>query len=352
MAVTQAEPIVDAEVVHDDEPTGASVALVRQEHADVSLFRTEDPVEVIAAATRVANALKGVVQAQNLIQNIAGKEHPLVEAWQTLGAMLGVSAVPIGEPSTIAWPHPIPAALKDAHERGLSFGFSATYTAVKGGAVVGGGSARCVRTESKWKSSDDQNMASMAQTRAISKTLSGPLRFVMALAGYSTTPAEEMPDNSTGGAPNGPEVDDATGTNAKRSLLAICGGDKTVASELWEKIKGHCGGYMPRPAAIALLAAGAGIPTRGGNASQTAQQPPQAAVVPQDGGSAPDNENDPEREGMEDEALAIWEQLTTPAQALKKVNDCRGNKTRISALVDAGNQALELKAAGPQEAKS
>ncbi len=161
--------------------------------APVSLFQTNDPTEVIEQATRVANALKGVVASRGLIASIKGKEHPKVEAWQLLGSMLGVHPVPVGEPRALPWPDPVPAALKSFCDRGLTFGFVASYTATKGGEIVGGGQARCVRTESTWKDRDDFALASMAQTRAISKTLSGPLRFVMELAGYSGTPAEEMP---------------------------------------------------------------------------------------------------------------------------------------------------------------
>jgi hypothetical protein len=43
----------------------------------------------------------------------------------------------------------------------------------------------------------------MAQTRATSKALRQPLGFVMTLAGYSATPAEEMPRDGNGGIEDG-----------------------------------------------------------------------------------------------------------------------------------------------------
>lgn len=62
------------------------------------------------------------------------------------------------------------------------------------GRVVGRADALCTRSEKRgpWKSADDYARLSMAQTRATAKALKGPLGFVISLAGYQTTPAEEM----------------------------------------------------------------------------------------------------------------------------------------------------------------
>jgi hypothetical protein len=140
-----------------------------------TLFRTDDPVQVLQEAKRVATALKAVLVEQRMIKNIAGKEHVRVEGWQTLGAMLGV--VPV-----IAW------------TRKLDRGWEARCEArTLDGHVIGAGEAECLKDESRWSDSDDYAIRSMAQTRATSKALSGPLRFVVTLAGYEATPAEEMP---------------------------------------------------------------------------------------------------------------------------------------------------------------
>jgi hypothetical protein len=64
----------------------------------------------------------------------------------------------------------------------------------RNGEIVGRGTAYCMRDESKWASRPIHGLASMAQTRATSKALKGPLGFIVQLAGYATTPAEEMPD--------------------------------------------------------------------------------------------------------------------------------------------------------------
>jgi hypothetical protein len=151
-----------------------------------TLFRTDDPVQVLQEAKRVADALKVVLVEQRMIQNISGKEHVRVEGWQTLGAMLGV--VPV-----VAW------------TRRLDRGWEARCEAqTLDGRVIGAGEAECMKDEARWRDADDYAVRSMAQTRATSKALSGPLRFVVTLAGYEATPAEEIPDGGfkSGGGPS------------------------------------------------------------------------------------------------------------------------------------------------------
>lgn len=147
-----------------------------QEIAPANLFGTDDPVEVVEAATRVANALKDVIVAKRLFQQIQGKEHVLVDGWQLVGAMLGVTAVCVAtEP--------------------VDGGYKATVEArTADGRVIGRADALCTKHEKRgpWKNADDYARLSMAQTRATAKALKGPLGFVVSLAGYSATPAEEM----------------------------------------------------------------------------------------------------------------------------------------------------------------
>lgn len=185
-----AEEITDAELIEDD----MSLELERYEaqRPAPSLFRTDNPIEVVQKATEVASALKRVVVAQGLATRIQGSDHLRVEAWTTLGSMLGV--FPVKEwVRAIVWPEPPPGRLSQMRDQGRSFGFEASFLAqTTQGVVVGGGESECRRTESKWASRDDYALRSMAQTRATSKALKGPLSFIVALAGYSPTPAEEM----------------------------------------------------------------------------------------------------------------------------------------------------------------
>lgn len=183
------DEITDAEVI---DATGHELERYEAQRPAPSLFRTDNPLEVVAKATEVAGALKNVVTSQGLATRIQGNDHLRVEAWQTLGSMLGV--FPVKEwVRPIMWPEPPPGRLTGLRDRGLTFGFEASFVAqTTAGVVVGGGESECRRTESKWASRDDYALRSMAQTRATSKALKGPLSFIVALAGYSPTPAEEM----------------------------------------------------------------------------------------------------------------------------------------------------------------
>lgn len=149
--------------------------LVPTEAVGVGLFGTDDPTDVIAKASNVATALARVVDERNLFSNISGRKHVRVEGWTLLGTMLGVFPVCVST---------------EAIEGGYKARVEARTLA---GAVVGAAESVCTRNESTWKNRDDYALLSMAQTRATAKALRQPLGFVMTLAGYESTPEEEMP---------------------------------------------------------------------------------------------------------------------------------------------------------------
>jgi hypothetical protein len=183
-----------------------SAVEVYQAPSPSGLFGTDDPVEIVARASKVAAALKSVIVAQRLYKNINGSDHVLVEGWTTLGSMLGV--VPI-----VTWSRRIEPPTKydvevihyewvngSRREKGRSnyqvegYDWEARVEArTMDGRTVGGAEAMCSRKELTWSKRDDYALRSMAQTRATSKALRGPLGFIVSLAGYAATPAEEMP---------------------------------------------------------------------------------------------------------------------------------------------------------------
>lgn len=164
------EQIIEAEIV---EP-GTEMVTADSHGADTTLFGTSDPLDALAAMTKTANALAPVLRQQNMTANIHGKDHVEIAGWQTLGAMLGVT--PVG-----CW------------TRKIEGGWEAKVNAqTLDGRVVGSAEAMCVRKEDRWKDAEDYAIRSMAQTRAASKALASVLRFVVTLAGFSGTPAEEM----------------------------------------------------------------------------------------------------------------------------------------------------------------
>lgn len=165
----------EAEIIHDAEVIGTELEPV----GHGNLFRTEDPVEIIRRASETADALAAVLRDRKLTTNIGGKDHVRVEGWTLLGTMLGVFPV-------VEWTRQVPDGWEARVEaRTLS------------GQVVGAAEAECLRTERTWKGRDDYALRSMAQTRAVSKALRGPLGFVVTLAGYEATPAEEMPSEAS-----------------------------------------------------------------------------------------------------------------------------------------------------------
>jgi hypothetical protein len=169
----------EAEIIHDAEVIGTELEPV----TSGTLFRTEDPVEIIRRATETADALARVIKDKQLFKQIGNRNHVLVEGWTLLGTMLGVFPV-------VEWTRQIDGGGWEARVEARTLG----------GQVVGAAEAQCSRAEKEWgptpskgRMRDDYALRSMAQTRATSKALRGPLGFVVTLAGYEATPAEEMP---------------------------------------------------------------------------------------------------------------------------------------------------------------
>lgn len=198
------EPI-EGEIIEQD-ATGNGTAVSAGELVPTqpqSLVGTNDPIEAVERLTKVADALKRVVDQKSLIARIQGKEYPLVGAWQTLGVLLGVTAI-------TEWTRPI---MRDDKVYGYE---ARVEVRTLDGHVVGAAESMCTR-EGQWARSDENALRSMAQTRATSKALRGPLGFVMQLAGYEATPAEEMP---RGGGEDAPARPQATARPARETEAA------------------------------------------------------------------------------------------------------------------------------------
>lgn len=176
--------VVDAEVIETTE-------LAVQGGSQVTLFRTDDPAEVLARATKVATTLAPVIRERGWARKIGKKEHVEVQGWQTLGSMVGVVGV-------------VTKTLRITDDKGKA-GWEAHCEArlISSGMVVGRSETQCSRSEDKWDESDDYAIKSMAQTRAVSRALQSPLRWIVELAGFAGTPAEEM--NSNMGSDDGPK---------------------------------------------------------------------------------------------------------------------------------------------------
>ena len=144
-----------------------------------------NPEAVLASSRQIARALKAVLIERNLVKQISGREYVFIEGWTLLGSMVGVFA-------EIEWTRPM-VGMTDA-DLGTRLGWEARAVAkTVDGRRISAAEASCGRDEYHWKKRDEYALRSMAQTRAISKALRLPLGFIVELAGYSATPAEELP---------------------------------------------------------------------------------------------------------------------------------------------------------------
>ena len=149
------------------------------------------PNAVIQDAQKKADMLYSVVEKQHLYQEIKGKKYLQLEAWQTLGKFCNVT----GE---IEWVKPV--EMWDAR------GFEARAVIktialekdeegtiiVKVGDTIAAAESMTMTDEENWADKPMFQLKSMSQTRALSKAYRSCLSFIVALAGYQPTPAEEM----------------------------------------------------------------------------------------------------------------------------------------------------------------
>lgn len=176
--------------------------------AEIGLLR--DPDKVLEEAHKAAAALGRVIAGKPRKVVFNGKQFLEVEDWVLLGQFYGVSG-------KTEWTRQI--------EVGEAKGWEARVVVVdqRTGSEVGGAEAMCLNTERNWKSKDDFQLRSMAQTRALSKALSARLRWIPVLAGYSGTPAEEMVAADEGGermkAPTSAEIE----AERKRTIVGATG---------------------------------------------------------------------------------------------------------------------------------
>ena len=133
------------------------------------------PEEVIERASQIATQLAKIIKDRQLSTRIRDKDHVRVEGWTTLGAVLGV----------------IPRERQTVRtEQGFESYVELIRTS--DGVVIGGASAICSWAEQRWSKADDYAVRSMAITRATGKAYRLGFSWIMVLAGYSPTPAEEM----------------------------------------------------------------------------------------------------------------------------------------------------------------
>lgn len=190
-----------------------------------ALFSAMAPAAKLAFAREVATSLREMLLQGKIAIDKNGKEYrkPLIvrvpqkskgeiigysehvelEGWQTCGMLAG------GITAVVRWTKDLPDG----------FGCDAFAEVVYNGTVIGSGEGHCDRDESaKWKYAPYYALKSMAQTRSQSRAFRSVLSWIITLAGFSPTPAEEMPkDGFDSTPPTPPTAKPARGDNdAKR----------------------------------------------------------------------------------------------------------------------------------------
>jgi hypothetical protein len=161
----------EAELVHGEELE------LYEPATPTTIFRTSDPDVALERMRAIARTLVDVVESRKLYVVIGGRKHLLVSAWTTLGAMLGLFPA-------VAWTRP--------NETGDGY-LARVQVHTRDGALVGAAEAECSRAERTWAKRDAFSLRAMAQTRATSRALRGPLEQIVILAEYEPAGAEEMP---------------------------------------------------------------------------------------------------------------------------------------------------------------
>lgn len=141
--------------------------------------RTEEvnlssPNDIMAFAT----SLKELIVQNKLYTDIKGKNYVNVEGWQIAGAFTGTT--------------PIVEKVENLSDSEC-YRYRAEVSLVdKEGNKVGYGVAICTNKEAGKHNFDEYAVASMAQTRAVGKAYRMKIGWLLKIAGYETTPAEEM----------------------------------------------------------------------------------------------------------------------------------------------------------------
>jgi hypothetical protein len=143
-----------------------------------------------------ATTLKTFIVQQNLYTRIQNKNYVNVEGWQFAGAATGV--------------FPIVKAVErveTADPKEIKYRAEVQLKRLVDDVVVGYGVAICSSKESKRTNADEYVIASMAQTRATGKAYRNAFAWLMKMAGYEATPAEEMDSGTSPMAADQPGVD-------------------------------------------------------------------------------------------------------------------------------------------------
>lgn len=163
--------------------TTEQAELVTTENIRVGSMDLADYREVVSKMSGVAKELTRFIRQRELYVAIHGKEYVFCEGWTSLGGMLGVTSK-------------IESCVENPNIEG-EFIAAAVAFRTSDGAELGRAEASCGPDEEMWRTRSRQAKRSMSQTRATSKVFRLTMSWVMKIAGFEVTPAEEMQGGGT-----------------------------------------------------------------------------------------------------------------------------------------------------------
>ena len=170
-------------VVPAEAPIETSSELVPTDTKRKEIVLEGDPDEQLAFAAKAARALMSVVSQKAKPVMIRGEQYIEFGDWQVLGRFYGATVAVEWTKSLIQMTGP---------GKDLVTGYEARAVVYRNGEIISAAEAMCLRDERNWKDRDEFMLKSMAQTRASAKALRNAFGWVAELAGYKSTPAEEM----------------------------------------------------------------------------------------------------------------------------------------------------------------
>ncbi len=139
----------------------------------------QKPSEALAQAGEAAQALKAVIAMKPKPVIINGQQYLELEDWQTIARFYGLAARVTGSSLVHI-------------ESVMGWEATADVVHVATGKVISSGVGMCLNDEDRWGDRPLFQLRSMAQTRACGKAFRSCLAWVVVMAGYRPTPAEEM----------------------------------------------------------------------------------------------------------------------------------------------------------------
>lgn len=170
------------------------------------------PRDQVARASEIASVLNDIIEKQGLSVKLGAKKYVRAEGWQTLGNFLGI----------------LPREQRVIRHEDGSYEAHIDLIKYSDGAVVGGASAICGVDEERWGKAAEYARRSMAITRAVGKAYRTSFSWIVTLAGYEPTPAEEMHQEE--------RSESYTGTTAQQEKIKAFLKKRGIPEEGWAEI--------------------------------------------------------------------------------------------------------------------